>query len=455
MDENDDFWADLLGHIRDQVLVPVVGPELIVVDVDNTEQTLTTLIGQRLVERYRLNVSPGLTTMGEAVAAFLRERGRDEVDRLYRFINDTIVKLDPAPNNALCDLAAIADLRLFVSTTPDRLLAKAVNEVRFQGRQLTREIPFSPYLSTIEQSRNAQPVKSTDTVVVNLFGRAASTPQYVIHEEDRLEWLHALLSDEASLPDGIAYQLKDHPMLFIGCEIPDWFGRFLLRMSSSTRLSLESKQFFLVGCSIANEPSLASFFATYCRKTQVQQLDMAPGAFVAELRARWEEQSAERPPDAVGVAPPSAPEIFISYMREDADAAQRLCDAIKGLGGEAWLDKRRIRPGDAWQDETLTAIRQTHLFIPLISANTEREDEGYAHTEWYEAIDRSRRILGRHFIVPVILDEDYEGDPSRYQRIPAEFRDFHFGSAPGGDPDAELVKMLTEEIRAIRRAHAA
>ena len=78
---------------------------------------------------------------------------------------------------------------------------------------------------------------TTDTVVLNLFGQAASTPQYAIHEEDRLEWLHALLSDAASLPDWLAYQLKHQPMLFIGCEIPDWLGRFLLRMSSNKRLS--------------------------------------------------------------------------------------------------------------------------------------------------------------------------------------------------------------------------
>ena len=124
MGNNEDFWDDLLGHIRDRVLVPVVGPDLTVVDVDNTEQTFDTLIGQRLAERYDLTVSPGLTTMGEAVAAFLRERGRDEVERLYRVINDIIVKLDPAPGDALRDLAAIEDLRLFVSTTPDRLLAQ-------------------------------------------------------------------------------------------------------------------------------------------------------------------------------------------------------------------------------------------------------------------------------------------------------------------------------------------
>ncbi len=245
MGMNDDFWDDLLAHIRDQVLVPVVGPDLTVVNVGNAEQTFTTLIGQRLAERYDLTVSPGMTTMGEAVAAFLRERGRDEVERLYRVINDIIVKLDPAPGDALRDLAAIDDLRLFVSTTPDRLLAKAVNEVRFQGRPETRELSFSPNQSTSEQSRNAQRAAPTDTVVLNLFGQAASTPQYAIHEEDRLEWLHALLSDAASLPDWLAYQLKHQPMLFIGCEIPDWIGRFLLRMSSNTRLSLETQAVLL------------------------------------------------------------------------------------------------------------------------------------------------------------------------------------------------------------------
>ena len=78
-------------------------------------------------------------------------------------------------------------------------------------------------------------------------------------------------------------------MLFVGCEIPDWVGRFLLRMSSNTRLFAGRKQFFFVGSSTSYEPSLSNFFATYCRKAQVQQLEMEPTEFVAELRARWEE----------------------------------------------------------------------------------------------------------------------------------------------------------------------
>jgi hypothetical protein len=454
---NDDFWDDLLELIGDRKLVTVVGPD--VVKVANTEQTLSSLIGQRLAEKYDLTPSPGMT-MGEAVAMYLRERGRDEVElRLYRVINKIIRELDPVPGNALRDLAAITDLRLFVTTTPDGLLTKALNEVRSQGR--TRELTASSNRPTSEQPSNEPEPAATDTVVLSLFGRAAATRQYAIHEEDRLEWLHALLRDEASLPDWLAYQLRDQPMLLVGCEIPDWVGRFLLRMSSKGRLSGGDKQFFFVpsfvSSSTRHESSLSDFFDTYCGKAQVQQLEMEPNRFVTELRARWEEQAPARPPDVVDtadLAEPEAPEIFISYMREDADAARRLVSAIEQLGGVVWFDDRRISPGDVWAHGTLTAIRRTRLFVPIISANTERECEGFVFNEWNAAVERSRSINGRRFIVPVIVDSDPAGDPSRFQKAADTFMEFDFGRAPAGDPDARLRAMLTDEIRKMRRRGA-
>jgi hypothetical protein len=455
-DDNDDFWDDLLGHIQDRALVPVVGPELTVVKVGDAEQTFSSLIGQRLVERYGLD-EPEIATMGEAVAAILRSCGRDELQRLYGRINNIIRTLDPAPGDALRDLAAISDLRTFVSTTPDRLLARAVNEVRFHGRPDTREVVFSPSMCTPEQDRNEQAALATDTVVLNLFGRASSSPQYAIHEEDRLEWLHALLSGTEIQPDWLAQQLKQQPMLFIGCEIPDWIGRFLLRMSSNSRLALESKQFFFVGPPNEQVESLSDFFKTYCPKPLVQHLPMEPGAFVAELRARWEEQSPARAPevaDPAGHAASDEGTIFISYIREDADAAQRLCKAIEGLGGDVWLDRRRLSAGAAWEREIQTAIRRTiKLFVPVVSANTERAEEGYVFREWREAVDRSRAIPRRRFIVPVVIDEDYEGDPSRYRQVD-DLEAFQFGYAPAGDPDADLSATLTAQIRDMRRPDA-
>ena len=68
------------------MLVPVVGPDVTLVNDGSADQTFSTLIGQRIVERWNLSVPPGLTTMDEAVAAFVRGRGQDEIERLYRVI---------------------------------------------------------------------------------------------------------------------------------------------------------------------------------------------------------------------------------------------------------------------------------------------------------------------------------------------------------------------------------
>ena len=449
---DEDFWDDLLGHIRHQMLVPVIGPDLTAAKVGDADQTFNTLICRRLAERYQLNVSPAVTTMGEAVAAVLRERGRDELDRLYRVINDIIDKY-PEPGASLRDLAAIDDFRFFVSTTPDRLLAQAVNERRFEGRPV-KELSFSTNKATSQQVGNARPAAPTDITVLNLFGKATPLPEYAIHEEDRLEWLHAF-RDAASLPEWLDYPLRHHAMLFVGCDIPDWLGRFLLRSSRSTRLSLERKPFFIVS-SNSYEPWLSDFVGTFCRTSLVQQLEMEPASFVAELRARWELENPARPPDDPTPPATDPPTIFISYMHEDAEAAERLYHAITELGGDVWMDKHTLGAGDRWNDEVLSAIRHSvRLFLPIISANTEREPEGFVFQEWEEAADRLRRIPRQRFIVPVIVDADYNGDPCRFRQVPTEFKRCHFGRAPGGRLDDDLRKTLISEIRAMRRIDAA
>jgi hypothetical protein len=456
--DEEDFWGDVMAHIRTRVLVPVVGPDVTTVESGGTSQPLTRLIGQRLVDYFRLVVHEDQVTTSRAVDAFLRARGRDEAERLYRIISDIIDAVDGVPGAPLRDLATVTDLRLLVSTTPDRLLAQAVEEVRFNGRGHVHELAFSPSQSTTEQSRHVHAPGDDDVVVLRLFGKATSTPQYAIHDEDRLEWIHALLSDTDSLPDWLAFQLKHQPLLFIGCDMPDWLGRMLLRMSSNNRLWLESKQFFIVGRPSTQPNLLSEFFTTYCRKAQVQQLEMDPAAFVRELRERWEKQRPRGPSGgasghSLSWPPPAGTDtIFISYIREDADVARRLYAEVAALGGDVWMDERELHPGDAWRSELLTTIRRkVRLFIPVISANTERAREGFVFREWAEAAQRSREIPRSRFVIPVVVDDDFAGDLGAYRQIPEDFFRYHIGCAPAGRPDADLLSILTAEIREMRR----
>jgi len=64
--------------------------------------------------------------------------------------------------------------------------------------------------------------------------------------------------------------------------------------------------------------------------------------------------------------------VFLSYASEDAEAARRICDALRAVGLEVWFDQRELRGGDAWGQRTRREIRDCALFVPIISANHRR-----------------------------------------------------------------------------------
>ena len=116
----------------------------------------------------------------------------------------------------------------------------------------------------------------------------------------------------------------------------------------------------------------------------------------------------------------SAQAIFLSYSSDDADAARRICDALRAAGLEVWFDQSELRGGDAWDASIRKQIKECALFVPIISANTNARPEGYFRLEWKLAVDRSHLMADdQPFFVPVILD----GTPEPSARVPEKFRE--------------------------------
>jgi hypothetical protein len=457
MKASEDFWDDLFSRLNSGTLLPVVGAELVTVKDGDRCAPLYRLLGERLAERYDLNVDwTPRASLDDAARAYVVKHGRSNADRrLYGRIADLLSDLNPQPPECLRQLAQISDLSLFVSTTFDHVLAAAVNDVRFAGAARTRELWFAPNQSTDDQQRNASRPAADEVVVFQLFGEASSTPQYAVHEEDVLEWLHALLTESARLPEWLNQRIRGDALLFIGVPLSDWVGRVLTRLASDHRLSRTTKQYFIVSQDLGRSPSLVEFFSTFCGESLVQVLEADPAEFVAELHARWAKRARQAKPLAApqradSLPPATADEtIFISYAREDADAVDRLAESIQAAHGNVWLDRRRLDPGVRWEDEILSTIRgQVRLFVPVISRNTEIKEKGQVFTEWREAIERNKCFARGDFIVPVVIDGDFDGNPARYDVAFRMFRDFNFVSAPHGrlaPSDADRV------VRAARR----
>lgn len=139
--------------------------------------------------------------------------------------------------------------------------------------------------------------------------------------------------------------------------------------------------------------------------------------------------------------------VFLSYASQDAQAAQRICDALRAAGIQVWFDRSELRGGDAWDHSIRQQIHECRLFIPVISANTERRDEGYFRREWSLAVDRTRDMdHKRTFLVPVVIDET----PARDAAVPDRFHELQWTRLPGGEtPPAfvdRILRLLTPSV---------
>ena len=132
--------------------------------------------------------------------------------------------------------------------------------------------------------------------------------------------------------------------------------------------------------------------------------------------------------------------VFLSYASQDAEAARRVCEALRSGGVEVWFDADGgLEHGDEWDAKIRRQIKECVLFIPLISANTQARHEGYFRLEWELAAERAMSIAsGVAFILPVIIDDTREPDAL----VPDRFRKVQWTRLPGGVTAPEVQQRF-------------
>ena len=133
--------------------------------------------------------------------------------------------------------------------------------------------------------------------------------------------------------------------------------------------------------------------------------------------------------------------VFLSYASQDAEAAQKICEALRAAGIEVFLDQSELRGGDAWDQKIRREIQDCALFIPVISANTASRHEGYFRLEWDLADQRTHMMArNRAFIVPVCLD----ATPDAGRDVPESFQRVQWTRLPRGDTPPEFVRRIQQ-----------
>jgi TolB-like protein/Flp pilus assembly protein TadD len=145
--------------------------------------------------------------------------------------------------------------------------------------------------------------------------------------------------------------------------------------------------------------------------------------------------------------PASDRAVFLSYASQDAEAARRICEALRAVGVEVWFDQNELVGGDAWDAKIRKQIAECALFVPIISAATQARLEGYFRIEWKLAARRTHGIAtAKAFLLPLVIDATRDAEA----HVPDEFREVQWTRLPGGETSekfcARVSQLLSEGV---------
>lgn len=448
------FWNQLLDLVSKGGAVPIVGEELLRLGQDSGGGTVYSELANRYASEWDIQLEEAM--QGNLSAT---------VRRHPKYFNDWLgishdiaaeyEALNPAIPEPLRALARIRHFNLFVTTTFDDLLERALNEERFNGQPRTEVITFAPNNVPTDEAI-ADALSRGRPVIFQFFGNYRSPGQFAITETDMVEYVHSL---EANQKKHLITELYDRAVLLLGNSFPDWLTRILLRLVRNLPLDhRDLKRVYVADAQVTSDPRLRFFLRNFVSNTTVVEQDS--GEFVTELSKRWVERfgRAGELPSAPAAKERPMPKnsVFISYCRSDstgkttadAKAAFAIRDGLEARGVEVWLDKDQLRGGDKYETEIQRYIKTASLFIPLISETTDSREDSFFRKEWGWAIERLPNFTGsdRPFLIPVLLG------PANWQpaKVPKEFKQAHYERIPGGQPGDEFlghVKSLYDKVR--------
>ena len=433
-------------------MIPIVGAELLTVpDGHGGEIPLQRLLAEKLAERLRLPVESGLgdDALHQVVCRYLQGGGRRE--EVYPRLRNLMRELAPPVPEPLRQLARIRHFNLFVTTTFDLLLEQALDQERHGGAAKTVSLAYAP---NHNQDVPADARTAAVPTVFHLLGRISASPDFVITEEDTLEFFTSMQA-ESKRPNLLLDELKSSHLLLIGNTFPDWLTRFFIRIAKNGRLSLQREELEIVADRrVRTEPNLILFLKNFSYRTQVFEQGNAAD-FVRELSSRYAGRhpaGSAAPMTAPAAAPTTAElkpgSVFLSYARQDTAAVRQLRDALEAAGIDVWFDQRHLEGGDDFDQQIKRNIRACSLFLPVISANTQARHEGYFRLEWSLAAERAKLIAETiPFILPIAIDPVAEIDAL----VPERFLQVQWTKLPGGAATPEFVERTVRLIRDYRK----
>jgi TIR domain/SIR2-like domain len=447
---DDIFWNKLLKRIQEKEVVPVVGPGA--VTFGRGDQPLYPWLAQLLPGKLDLPLAAGRAPRDLPEVVDAQRATGERVDRIYKHLYEIVKDPDLRPGGTLATLAAIEGFQLFISTTFDFLLPRAVESASpgwkpeaGQGAATLRgACPDLPL-----ELANMQ--KPEQRFVYQILGRAQPYRDFVVWDDDMFRFLLRLDQQLPQLPK-LSEALQKSHFLVLGLSLDDWLLRFFVQVVKHQPLSelADSELFIFEQLDPVERDKVVVYFSRLTKQIRVMPTD--PREFIKELFTRWRAKN-PAPKDDPYLMNKAHREkhrtrgsIFVSYASPDLEIARYVVSQLQKAGCFVWFDKEQLQPGEDWEEKLREAVEERcGLFISIISAHTAARLEGYNIFERKLAAKRREKLADNAiFYLPMRIDD---GDPLIPENEPRGTGKIQGVRKPGGHLDEDFVGYLRAKQR--------
>ena len=97
--------------------------------------------------------------------------------------------------------------------------------------------------------------------------------------------------------------------------------------------------------------------------------------------------------------------VFLIHAHSDKEVVHKLYTRIMNDGVDAWLDTKKLQPGQDWQSEIRNALLRCDVVIVCLSQGFNKQ-QGYRHEELKLALEKANFLPDDEiFIIPVRLEK--------------------------------------------------
>lgn len=444
-DEERTRWNDFLYEIDKGNVIPVIGPDLLtepkLIDpsngrVENFHQQLISFIARQSKVKSKPRTFSQLVYDEDYIHAV-----NNNEKQIYKLINQVLSNLDhikfinSQPSQLLMDLLGTRKFPFVITTSFTPIVENVMKKIWGDVKVLN----FTNNPSDSDPEHYGDISSENDLKrpsVYYMFGKYSdSHEKYVLTDSDMMVFCSSWIKGHG-VPTNLTAALKKKYLLILGNNYSDWLFRFVwfaLRTNTA-----EMKSDYVVNDTA--EDALKQFIERL--ETFFQE---NPAEVIQRIKENMELRSKDKAPTKV-----YKHDVFISYSRTDIEVATNLYNALKDAGLNVWFDNKSIEKGADWEKSMTRGVKESRLFIPILTSNVEKEsvEVHQYRSEWNIASELASIMGRRAFIIP--FAENGFNFYNELTGLPKQFTKVNATWYSNVNDVAEITQVVVKEIASLK-----